>query len=847
MRKQFLRQRSHHNLVTATYPSSRIGEELQSLKSSLASALFEGLEIKKVCSDGKITTRVISLSCDLYKLLLSRTKNRRILPGKRSVSKVVGMVMATKVDHKQFNIRVIDIADILFLQSGILCSQKLEKAAALRNSDRFDPAKVISIFHGNNLTTDIIVEDDDDRKSLISSIQIIRGVYYNSTSKLNIRNEELLLRYAWYDVDWDRTGLLDLTGFLRLLRIINIYIKKEKATKMYRDYCAEIHPELLEWHSFRSFRRRRSGSKLGIRSSNSLRDRYGLSFYECLGLLQRIKCKQSDGKRVGDVIFEQLLEEGTKSVAAENFAQFFLVERQHNHEATIDDAKKIIRAYSRSEDGETFDRLGFEEYLFSSDNDLFDPIKQRFDESILNKSLSEYWISSSHNTYLTGDQLQSPSSLEAYTVALQRGCKCLELDCFDSAAGVVVYHIYTATTAILFRDIVTIVKNYVNTNPNTLPIILSLDNHCSLPFQENMAQIIKTELKNILHYPCTLTDTLPSPKDLVGKVILKGRRTGGKDDGISETTRTTASNVNVSRVSRTARKLSFHAKSKNVNASEDAIDTTFVAPELAELTLLNTVRNKDDFSEASVLPVTDMVSFSETKVLRIINNNEQKATCWKNFNKTHMTRTYPSGTRVDSSNFNPVLHWSLGCQMVALNFQTVDSSMTINDGRFRENGGCGYVLKSVNSFPGNNMSLRITVLSGSCLPKPYGESSGEVISPYVIIRLHDVVTQPSDERLKVEERKTHKVQDNGFCPQWTGAKEFSFKVENPGVAMLQFTVHHSDEGFIDDTICRTAIPVRCLRQGLRSVHFYDSNSQRGSLAFARLLVNVKIEDHIPWK
>lgn len=58
--------------------------------------------------------------------------------------------------------------------------------------------------------------------------------------------------------------------------------------------------------------------------------------------------------------------------------------------------------------------------------------------------------------------------------------------------------------------------------------------------------------------------------------------------------------------------------------------------------------------------------------------------------------------------------------------------MTINDGRFRENGGCGYVYKDLLPLSDHEtssgckaMSLRIRVLAGSCLPKPYGESVGE--------------------------------------------------------------------------------------------------------------------------
>jgi hypothetical protein len=325
------------------------------------------------------------------------------------------------------------------------------------------------------------------------------------------------------------------------------------------------------------------------------------------------------------------------------------------------------------------------------------------------------------------------------------------------------------------------------------------------------AHILKTELGDMLYYPSSTCDKkLPSPKDLVGKVILKGRRMTGRDDGLSETTRTSVQSKRMSVETLIGRLSISRPKGVARNASEDAADeTSKISPELAEITTFNTVKYAD-FPSLATLPVTNMLSMSETKVLKILDKNDQKiVNLWKDYNNTHMTRVYPSGSRLDSSNFNPVVHWAASCQMVALN-------------------------------PGK-LKLKIKVLAGSCLPKPYGETSGEVISPYVMIRLHDII----ENQLKLDERKTHTVQDNGYCPQWVGGKEFSFQVDSPGVAMLQFTVLNSDEGFIDDIICRTAIPVRCLREGVRSVHFYDRNSQWGTLSLARLLVQVKIEDHIP--
>ena len=93
----------------------------------------------------------------------------------------------------------------------------------------------------------------------------------------------------------------------------------------------------------------------------------------------------------------------------------------------------------------------------------------------------------------------------------------------------------------------------------------------------------------------------------------------------------------------------------------------------------------------------------------------------------------------------------MGSQLVALNFQTNDAPLILNDGLFRQNSQCGYLPKPseyLSETPPPTvdrskpaLQLKIRVLSGSCLPKPKGAKSGETIDPYVQVTMHDV-TRP---------------------------------------------------------------------------------------------------------
>ncbi|XP_074414939.1 1-phosphatidylinositol 4,5-bisphosphate phosphodiesterase eta-2 isoform X3 [Zonotrichia albicollis] len=357
----------------------------------------------------------------------------------------------------------------------------------------FDPNCCFSIYYGDHMESlDLVSSSAEEARTWITGLKyLMAGISDEDSLSKRQRTRDQWLKQTFDEADKNGDGSLSISEVLQLMHKLNVNLPRQKVKQMFKEADTDDNQGTLDFEEFCAF----------YKMMSTRRDLY---------LLMLTYSNHKDYLDTDDL-------------------KRFLETEQKMTNVTKEHCLEIISKFEPCPENKKEGALGidgFTNYMRSPSGDIFNPEHYQVNQD-MSYPLSHYFITSSHNTYLMGDQLMSQSRVDMYAWVLQSGCRCVEVDCWDGPDGEpIVHHGYTLTSKILFKDVIETINKYAFIK-NEYPVILSIENHCSIVQQKKMAQYLTEILGDKLDLSSVHNDDstkLPSPASLKGKILVKGKK-----------------------------------------------------------------------------------------------------------------------------------------------------------------------------------------------------------------------------------------------------------------------------------------------------------------------------------